>query len=118
MGNLSSTRKTDILPEFQTFLLNKKMVPEKNVFFYMALKEKVSASTQNQAFNAILFLFRNVLCKNLGDLTQTVRAKRGQKLPVVFSVEEVRRLLACLTAQFHDTFIDERRQYSRSAGIA
>ena len=69
----------------------------KNFLSHLALKEKVSSSTQNQAFNAILFLFRNVLCKDIGDLAQTVRAKRGQKLPVVFSAEEVKRLLNCLT---------------------
>jgi len=71
----------------------------KNFLSHLALKEKVSASTQNQAFNAILFLFRNVLCKDIGDLADTVRAKRGQKLPVVFSVEEVKRLLACLNGR-------------------
>ncbi|MGB5218589.1 MAG: integron integrase [Smithella sp.] len=71
----------------------------KNFLSYLALKEKVSASTQNQAFNSILFLFRNVLCKEMGGLAQTVRAKRGQKLPVVFSVEEVKRLLGCLNGR-------------------
>ncbi|MFZ3103900.1 MAG: phage integrase N-terminal SAM-like domain-containing protein [Smithella sp.] len=71
----------------------------KNFLSYLALKEKVSASTQNQAFNALLFLFRNVLCKEMGNLAQTVRAKRGQKLPVVFSMEEVKRLLACLNGR-------------------
>ncbi len=71
----------------------------KNFLSHLALKEKVSSSTQNQAFNAILFLFRNVLCKDMGDLAQTVRAKRGQKLPVVFSAEEVKRLLACIAAK-------------------
>ena len=34
MENLSTVKKTDILPEFQNFLLEKKLVPEKNVFFY------------------------------------------------------------------------------------
>src|SRR4030066_986097 len=34
MGNLSSTKANEILPEFQKFLLDKKLVPEKNVFFY------------------------------------------------------------------------------------
>jgi integron integrase len=68
----------------------------KNFLSHLALKEKVSASTQNQAFNSILFLYRNVLCKEMGDLAQTVRAKRGQRLPVVFSVEETKRLLTCL----------------------
>lgn len=71
----------------------------KNFLSYLALKEKVSASTQNQAFNSILFLFRNVLCKEMGGLAQTVRAKRWQKLPVVFSVEEVKRLLGCLNGR-------------------
>jgi hypothetical protein len=45
---------------------------------------KVSASTQNQAFNVLLFLFRNVLKIEIGDLSSTIRAKRGPKLPVVF----------------------------------
>jgi integron integrase len=71
----------------------------KNFLSHLALKEKVSASTQNQAFNAILFLFRHVLCKDMGNMAETVRAKRGQKLPVVFSVEEVKRLLACLNGR-------------------
>jgi hypothetical protein len=35
----------------------------------------------------------------MGDIAQTVRAKRGQKLPVVFSVEEVKRLLVCLSGK-------------------
>lgn len=71
----------------------------KNFLSHLALQEKVSASTQNQAFNSILFLFRNVLCKDLNDLTETVRAKRGQKLPVVFSVDEIKRILASLNGR-------------------
>ncbi|TAN37520.1 MAG: integron integrase [Nitrospirae bacterium] len=59
---------------------------------HLAMKEKVSASTQNQAFNAVLFLYRHVLGKETGDLGYTVRAKRGQKLPVVFSIEEIKQL--------------------------
>jgi len=65
----------------------------KDFLSHLALKQKVAASTQNQAFNAILFLFRHVLAKETDDLGDTVRAKRGQKLPVVFSVEEVKNLL-------------------------
>ena len=71
----------------------------KNFLSHLALKEKVSASTQNQAFNSILFLFRNVLCKDMGNMAETVRAKRGQKLPVVFSVDEIKRILACLNGR-------------------
>lgn len=59
---------------------------------YLATKKRVSASTQNQAFNALLFLFRDVLKKGLGDLNKTIRAKRGQKLPVVLSPEEVKEM--------------------------
>ena len=62
----------------------------------MAVHKKVSASTQNQAFNALLFLFRNVLKIEIGDLSSTIRAKRGPKLPVVLTVEEVRQLFSCM----------------------
>jgi integron integrase len=59
---------------------------------YLAMKRHVSSSTQNQAFNALLFLFRDVLKIAIDDLSQTVRAKRGQRLPVVLSVEEVQEI--------------------------
>ncbi len=71
----------------------------KNFLSHLALKRKVSSSTQNQAFNAILFFFRNVLGKETGDLSKTVRAKRGQKLPAVFSVNEVKALFAHMPAK-------------------
>jgi integron integrase len=71
----------------------------KNFLSHLALKQKVSSSTQNQAFNALLFLFREVLKENLGDLSGTVRAKRGVKLPVVLSVEETKRLLLQLSGR-------------------
>lgn len=71
----------------------------KNFISHLALKERVSASTQNQAFNAILFLYRNVLYKEIGDLANTVRAKRGQRLPVVLSVEEVKKILTKMTGK-------------------
>lgn len=71
----------------------------KNFLSHLALAKRVSASTQNQAFNAILFFFRYVLGKEVGNLADTVRAKRGQKLPIVFSVEEVKRLLVCMNGK-------------------
>ena len=49
-------------------------------------------TTQNQAFNALIFLFRHVLKTELQDLNKTVRAKQGQKLPVVFTIDEVKEL--------------------------
>jgi integron integrase len=60
----------------------------------LAMVETVSASTQNQAFSALLLLFREVLRTNLDEMAQTVRAKRGRKLPTVLSVAEVHALLA------------------------
>lgn len=62
----------------------------------LAMVEKVSASTQNQAFSALLLLFREVLRTDLEEMAQTVRAKRGPKLPTVLSVAEVQRLLAAV----------------------
>jgi integron integrase len=64
----------------------------KNFLSHLALKQKVSASTQNQAFNAILFLFRYVFHTEPENLSNTVRAKRGIKLPTVLSIEEVKQI--------------------------
>ena len=61
---------------------------------YLAVERKVTASTQNQAFSALLFFFKRVLGRNLDTLGETARAKRGRKLPEVLSRDEVRRLLA------------------------
>jgi integron integrase len=60
---------------------------------YLAIKQRVSSSTQNQAFSSILFLFREVLKIDLRDLSKTVRAKRGPKVPAVLTQDEVRSLL-------------------------
>jgi len=65
----------------------------RNFLSYLAIHQRVSASTQNQAFNALLFLFRHVLQIRLGDLDKTVRAKRGAKLPAVLTPDEMRQLL-------------------------
>ena len=62
----------------------------------LATHGEVAASTQNQALSALLFLYRQVLEKPLGDLGQVVRAKRPQRLPVVLTVEEVGRVLQAL----------------------
>ncbi len=63
---------------------------------YLATRREVAASTQNQAFSAILFLFRDVLRIELGELSEGVRAKRGPKLPVVLTVAEVAAVLGKL----------------------
>ena len=62
----------------------------------LAIRGKVSASTQNQALNAILFLYRDVLQIQLPWLENVQRAKKPQHLPVVLTRNEVRAVLAQL----------------------
>ncbi len=59
----------------------------------LAVVERVSASTQNKAFSALLFLFRDVLGLGLSSMEGTLRAKRGSRLPAVLTVEETAALL-------------------------
>jgi integron integrase len=61
---------------------------------HLAVGRKVAASTQNQALNALLFLYRNVLGIHLPWLDEVVRAKKPRRLPVVLSIDEVSALLA------------------------
>ena len=61
----------------------------------LAIKNHVAASTQNQAFNALLFVFRDVLKREMQFL-DTVRAKKPERLPVVLTRGEVQRLLSQL----------------------
>jgi integron integrase len=63
----------------------------------LAVKNQVSASTQNQALAAILFLCRAVLETDLPGLANVIRAKRPVRLPVVLTRAEVARLLARIT---------------------
>jgi integron integrase len=68
---------------------------------HLAVKEKVSASTQNQALCALLFLYRYVLERPLGQLGEVIRARKAKRLPVVLTREEVKAVLKQLK--------DERR---------
>jgi integron integrase len=65
----------------------------------LAVSQKVSASTQNQALAALLFLYRNVLSIDLPWLNDVVRAKQPTRLPVVLTKEETRMVLAHLKQQ-------------------
>ncbi len=62
----------------------------------LAVNGKVSASTQNQAFFSIMFLYRDVLRINLPNIEGVIRAKRPEHLPVVFTVSEAKAILANL----------------------
>ena len=71
--------------------------PEVEQFLtHLAVNGKVSASTQNQALQAVLFLYRQVLGVDLPWLENVTRATRPKRLPVVLSRAEVRSLLAAL----------------------
>lgn len=60
----------------------------------LAVSERVAASTQNQALQAVIFLYRHVLHVELPWLENVTRASRPKRLPVVLSMEEVRNVLA------------------------
>ena len=62
----------------------------------LATDSHVSASTQNQALNALLFLYREVLRKDIGYVNGVVRAKRPNRLPIVLTRPEVRSILGLL----------------------
>lgn len=59
----------------------------------LATESHVSASTQNQALNAVLFLYRDVLSKDIGYVGGVTRAKKTRRLPVVPTKEEVKSVL-------------------------
>lgn len=71
--------------------------PEVEAFLTdLAVRGNVSASTQNQALSAILFLYRHVLEMKLEWMDNVVRAKRERKIPVVFTQKEARTVIAHL----------------------
>jgi integron integrase len=64
---------------------------------HLAVKEKVSASTQNQVLSALQFLYRHVIGCEIGDLGEVIRARKPTHLPVVMTREEVKAVLAKLS---------------------
>ena len=63
----------------------------------LALNSNVAASTQNQALNAIVFLYKQTLNIDLGDFGPMERAKKPEKIPIVLSKEEVDRVLSFMS---------------------
>jgi site-specific recombinase XerD len=61
---------------------------------HLAVNENVSASTQNQAFNALLFLYRQVLHAEMPNIEGVERARNSRKLPVVFTKAESKAVIA------------------------
>lgn len=65
----------------------------------LAVRRRVSASTQNQALNAVVFLYKHVLRQDVGTIGDFPKAKRPRRLPVVLSKPEVAALLSRMKGQ-------------------
>lgn len=66
---------------------------------FLASKAKVSASTQNQALNALIFMYHEVLKKDIGDIGHFYRAKKPVRVPVVLTKEEIANLFNYLDGE-------------------
>ena len=66
----------------------------------LAVKGNVSASTQNQAFSALLFLYEKVLNKNVFKNIDALRAKKPQRLPTVLTFDETMEIIDSITGIF------------------
>lgn len=60
-------------------------------------RESPTASTQNQALSALLFLYRHVIGSEIGDLGDAIRARKPKRLPVVMTRDEIRSFPSRLT---------------------
>ncbi|NJK52425.1 MAG: integron integrase [Leptolyngbyaceae cyanobacterium SU_3_3] len=64
---------------------------------HLAVQQRVAASTQNQAFSALLFLYREVLRQELDESINAVRARQPRQLPTVLTKEEVKSVIQHLS---------------------
>lgn len=60
---------------------------------HLAVENNVAPSTQNQAYNALLFVYRHVLDKPFSDALNSIRAKGKKRIPLVLTIDEVRKVL-------------------------
>jgi integron integrase len=102
-----STEKTYINWIYRFIIFQNKRHPENmggneiaQFLTYLAVVRKVSASTQNQALNALVFLYEKVLKISL-DAFDFKHARIGKRLPVVFSHDETQNVLSNLHGEFH-----------------
>ncbi|MDD2735942.1 MAG: integron integrase [Desulfuromonadaceae bacterium] len=91
---------------FQYFLKHKPpqdvtKVDVKEYLTYLAVKGKVAASTQNQAFNSLLFLFAHGLKREFGELRDVPRAKKSLYIPMVLSRAEIDAILKQLSYPYN-----------------
>ena len=76
----------------------------KEFLTFLAVERKVSAAAQNQAFNALLFLFRHVLQTEFGEINDVPRAKKTRYIPVVLSRAEIDAIISNLSPP-HDLIV-------------
>jgi integron integrase len=102
-----STEKTYVNWIYRFIIFHDKKHPEAmggneiaEFLTYLAVDRKVTASTQNQALNALVFLYKKVLKIRL-DVFDFKHARIGKPLPVVFSRDEVRDVISNLHGEFH-----------------
>lgn len=101
----SEHTKTSYKKWVEDFLLvnqGKENIGEREINDYLknlALKKNISASTQNQALAALLFYFRFILNTPVSELGSVIRAKKSERIPVVFSRDEVVRVIENLYGQ-------------------
>ncbi len=101
LASLQPANRTDLLPLGQALHLLPPSTPpggdggtrDQRLLTHLAIEDKVSASTQNQALSALLFLYRNVLAREIGDLGEVIRARKPKRLPVVMTREEAKAVL-------------------------
>ena len=88
---------------FNHFVSQTDIVPDRIPLFleYLAVQRNVAVSTQNQALNALVFLFAHVLHIEVGKLGDFSKATRPKRLPVVLSRNEVKRLLKGIDHEVH-----------------
>ncbi len=72
----------------------------KSFLTFLAVQKHMSASSQNQAFNALLFFFRHVLGQEFGQIEGVVRAKRKPYIPVVLTREEIDKVIQHMSSPF------------------
>ncbi len=68
-----------------------------NFLTYLAVECHIAKSTQKVAFNAVLFFYRHVLDQEVGSIDSAIRSKRPERLPVVLSRNEVKKVIAHLS---------------------
>lgn len=98
---LKSYRK--YIRDFKTYTRSRSLDPDrltaehvKEYLTHLAVKKKVSASTQNLAFNSLLFFFRHVLNKEFSTIDGVVRAKKRPYIPMVLSRAEIDKIFKAI----------------------